>query len=75
MTLNDTKYQKNIDHFDKISSHDNTLNHIYVHDKIHTAAAPAAAPAADPCIHIFYYEPHLLFGSEEYSSELILPMR
>ena len=25
------------------------------------AAALAAAPAADPWIHIFYYEPYLLF--------------
>ena len=40
-----------------------------VRDKVHTAAAeaaaeapaPAAALAADPWIHIFYYEPYLLF--------------
>ena len=46
---------------------------LYLHDKVHTvaaeaaapaaapAAALAAAPAADPWIHIFYYEPYLLF--------------
>ena len=44
---------------------------LYVHDEIRTAAAEAAAPAAapaaaaasapNPWIHIFHYEPYLLF--------------
>ena len=46
---------------------------LHVHDEIHTAAAESAAPAAAPWIHIFYYEPYLLFSCEEYvAPEMII---